>query len=136
MENKKTDHIGVLLSAAGAIGLVLVRVNLEREQRFRGARVSGGDLCAAEAPTEPIGETRGDFSAKVPLTKTGCTNKVQPVSRRNYERCGVIYIKMRMLSANLQRSGLSPARRKASLSIRFREELPQTDDPPGCFNLY
>ncbi|MBQ9460668.1 MAG: hypothetical protein IJU51_01950, partial [Clostridia bacterium] len=48
---------------------VLVRVNREREQRFRGARVSGGDLCAAEAPTEPTGETRGDFFAKV--TPTG-----------------------------------------------------------------
>ena len=40
----------------------------ECEHRFRGAWVSGGDLCAAETPTEPTGETRGGFSAKAPLT--------------------------------------------------------------------
>ena len=31
-------------------------------------RVSGGDLCAAEAPTEPVGETRGDIFSAVIFT--------------------------------------------------------------------
>jgi hypothetical protein len=34
------------------------RLEAEARGACRGARVSGGDLCEAEAPTEPAGETK------------------------------------------------------------------------------